>query len=232
MNEILTMSARRSGSKLPLGPGPQSLLQGTLEYGYFGTLGEDELFSAVGLADALGITQGTPIAGAVTWHKFAHESKVKYLPQTQLRHSCSWQAIYNAGAAYPAAVGVGPFPPPGPTVDQARILTLDEYGFDVHFMNAALSEVTNSSVTPEPGTEFRDLLLRISTNYPTGDRWGSNSPAMLGMVTPYIYGWLRNAITSTAKLCHNSLVNGTGGYAEYNDVRNIIGWRPVLELLQ
>jgi len=225
------MAGRKVGPILPLGPGPQELIAGTLTYGYFGTLPESELFSAVGLATALGITPGTPVAGAVTWHKFVHESKIKYIPQTQLRHSCSWQAVYNAGCAYPAAAGNGAYPPPGDPVSQARVLALDDYRFDVHFMNASTTELVQSNVTPQAGTEFRDLLLRICVNYPTSDRWAALTAAQLGMVAPHTYGWLRNAVSTTARLCHSSLVNGTNGYAEYNDTRDIIGWRPVLELI-
>lgn len=235
MNEIWTMG--RKGVANGLGPGPKSLIAGDETDGYYGMFSESEFFSAESLAAALGLTEGTPITGALTWFKFVHKGKIKYIPKTQLRYSCSWAAIYRAGAMYPAADGTGAFPPPSGAVAQNKVVTYDGYQFDVHAMNALLTPTSTPSDTPQVGTEFRDLLLRVSAAWPgsTVNRWEAFDSPALGMTSTYTYGWLRDTNSSpgtgVSKLCHSGVANGIGGYANYDDIRNIIGWRPVLELL-
>jgi len=217
------------------GPGPKDIIKGTSTYGYFGICPAAEFFSTAELSTALGITEGAVINPTTDWFKFAHEGKVKFISVLPLRRSCSLAHLYRKGAMFPGS-GPGPFPPliTG-SVDQGVTVGKAGYRYDVHVFNATLSGTSADSATAEIGSEFRDLFLRVTTSYPTAsDRWADYTATTLGMVNPHIYGWMRDTVTSQSRnyyRCHAGVSINPAGYGPAEDVRNIIGWRPVLQLV-
>lgn len=81
-------------------PGPNELLAGTLDYGYFGTAAADELITGSALASSIGLSQGTAQFDDVGWLKFALDRKILFVACRTFRHSISWDAINAVGAVF------------------------------------------------------------------------------------------------------------------------------------
>lgn len=93
-------------------PGSKVLVAGDRENGFYGFVqphefgqiennpeGQKEM-SASNLALAIGLSSGTAINQDTAWMKFSREGEVYLVPVKPLRHSASWNAIYNQGAVY------------------------------------------------------------------------------------------------------------------------------------
>lgn len=93
-------------------PGSKVLAAGNRENGFYGFVqphefgqiennpeGQKEM-SASNLALAIGLSSGTAINQDTAWMKFSREGEVYLVPVKPLRHSASWNAIYNQGAVY------------------------------------------------------------------------------------------------------------------------------------
>lgn len=98
------LSAERMIEALPYtGPGPQGLKSGDMWEGYFGWVvpGRD-FFSASELINALDFRAGTDITANeyIRWFKFAWRNQILYFPMGPLKHTLSWQQIYDAGLVY------------------------------------------------------------------------------------------------------------------------------------
>lgn len=102
-------------------PGGKVTLKGDREYGFLGFVQPEEMgdlldnpegsqeFNGRNLATAVGITQGTAIRSTTPWMKFISGGEIIFVPVTSIRHSVSWNAIYNAGAVYgDNTIGVNP----------------------------------------------------------------------------------------------------------------------------
>lgn len=79
-------------------PGPNMLVKGTMQEGYFGLVTSAEMITGDALTTLVGITQGTSQNSTTNWLKFAYKGKVLFVAQKPIRHSVSWDAINNAGA--------------------------------------------------------------------------------------------------------------------------------------
>ena len=102
-------------------PGGKVILKGNREYGFLGFVQPEEMgklldnpednqeFNGVNLAAAVGITQGTAINSNTPWMKFFSGNDIIFVPVKPIRHSTTWNSIYNAGAVYgDGTIGVNP----------------------------------------------------------------------------------------------------------------------------
>lgn len=103
INEVVD----RSGS-----PGNNKLLAGSKNAGFLGFVPSAEFISGTALASALGISAGTSINADTPWIKYIWKGKVCFTPLKPIRHSATWDQIYNAGAVY-ASGDEGTLPPMG-----------------------------------------------------------------------------------------------------------------------
>ena len=113
-------------------PGSEYLMAGDKQNGFYGFVqpkefglitanpeGKKEL-TATNLATAIGLTGGTAINDTVAWMKFSRKGKVLFVPVMPLRHSVTWNQIYNAGAVY-GDDSVGQTPPNGRAGKRLRV---------------------------------------------------------------------------------------------------------------
>ena len=103
INEVVD----RSGS-----PGNDKLLAGNKNAGFLGFVPASEFITGAALATALGISSGTSINSDTPWIKYIWKGKVCFTPLKPIRHSATWDQIYNAGAVY-ASGDEGTLPPMG-----------------------------------------------------------------------------------------------------------------------
>ena len=102
-------------------PGGKVVLKGDKEYGFLGFVQPEDMgklldnpednqeFNGVNLAAAVGITQGTAINSNTPWMKFFSGNDIIFVPVKPIRHSTTWNSIYNAGAVYgDDTIGVNP----------------------------------------------------------------------------------------------------------------------------
>lgn len=93
-------------------PGGKVILEGDREYGFYGFVQPEEFgefldnpenqqaFSGTNLAIAIGLTSGTGQYPNTPWMKFSSGGDIIFVPVKPIRHSPTWNAIYNAGAVY------------------------------------------------------------------------------------------------------------------------------------
>ena len=93
-------------------PGSKYLLAGDRDAGYFGFVPSVDLLSGTDLALTLGITGGTAINSDSPWIKYVWNGRVCFTPLKPLRHSITWNQIYEAGAVYGKS-NEGTLPPNG-----------------------------------------------------------------------------------------------------------------------
>lgn len=96
------------------GPGPQAIVRGTWDYGYFGRVPLEDIFSSTELVKGCNLTSGITIntAAGNYWHKVVYAGKILFFPNNSIGTTISYQTLYNAGlvfgtrpsAEWPAAI--------------------------------------------------------------------------------------------------------------------------------
>lgn len=163
------------------------------------------------------------------WLKFASKGKILYVAKQPLRHSISWEDLYQAGLVY-GVDGPGPSPSPsGSPVNQLRALTLGE-----HFLTVRLLTGGDADPAAEAGGEWNRLLYAVHQDDPNVDKWGVNyTDADLnttngdGRTT-----WCQETGVDDAGI---RVLRGGLSVSHFNPYSSTasssnIGWRPVLEL--
>lgn len=102
-------------------PGGKSLLAGTRENGFYGFVQPSEFglltdntdgqqdFNGANLALAVGLAQGTAQYSDTAWMKFSEDGEIIFVPVKAVRHTVSWNAIYEQGAVYgDGSIGLTP----------------------------------------------------------------------------------------------------------------------------
>lgn len=125
MNELLAKIAN-AGMRIDYtdSPGGKFLLQGDKQAGFLGFVQANEFgkiednpegsqdFDGKNLALAIGLSDGTPINIDTAWIKYIYKSKICYAPIKPIRHTMSWDSIYNTGTVY-GTDDEGTLPPTG-----------------------------------------------------------------------------------------------------------------------
>lgn len=125
MNELLAKIAN-TGMRIDYtdSPGGKYLLAGDEQAGFLGFVQHYDFgkiednpegsqdFDGKNLALAIGLSDGTPINIDTAWIKYIYKGKICYTPIKPLRHTMSWNAIYESGAVY-GVDNEGMLPPNG-----------------------------------------------------------------------------------------------------------------------
>lgn len=101
------------------GPGSKKLEKGTLALGYFGIVAENEFIDRDTLRSLGPAAMTAYNIGVMTWHKFAYNGRIIYIPRSAIAQAAKWIDLYNAGMIYGVrGNGTPPLPVGNTGVDQ------------------------------------------------------------------------------------------------------------------
>ena len=81
-------------------PGNDTLYAGDTNAGFLGFVTADELFTGAQIATEIGLSSGTLINTNTPWIKYIWKGEICFTPLKPIRHSSTWDAIYNTGSVY------------------------------------------------------------------------------------------------------------------------------------
>lgn len=230
------------------GPGPQTLARGTWEYGYFGRVPLEDIFSYVEIAAATGMTgQGSlNTAAGAYWHKVVYKGKILFFPSVHISTGISWQTLYNAGLVYgaePSANWPAQIKTQAGIVPQNKVISSGNHRFVVRLPTSRVSYATGGTTSPDlRGGEidaiFAGLYLNRefnTDNLPQMDDsvWGLNTA--FAVLTPDYHSGTGASTAIVCRVATGTLNNIDGVYASGVAYTSVGGgatvWRPVLELV-
>jgi hypothetical protein len=234
------------------GPGPQTLIDGDLDLGYYGTLTQAQLYTIAGLFSASGLgTGGTmnPTNTALTWHKFSRNGKTLFVPSTFIASTTCWTNLYNKGLVY-GVDGNGP-QNPGTGVNQKVVLQVGNDRFLIRLPTNYDDRANPNRTTPAGVTtadtssgrkysEAADLLWSLLPYAPAFQRFARKSP----YYTTASMEWLSagqgyrliGQEQSSGNVIMNTNIDSIGGMSAGVSLAIGVsgganGWRPILELI-
>lgn len=219
------------------GPGPQTLLRGNWDVGYFGTCTPAQMFLPSTLNAQVPIPGTLAADGAITvWHKFIRKGKVLFIPNSQFSTTASTGQLYNAGLLmgtndngnFPFAISSGNMTGYTAPVNQYRLATVGAYQFIVRTIKISDKPTTSyiNNTTDIFPSEWNDLMSRMGQTILAGtpqDKWGD-----LGAYP----SWLSNTqnFTGVNVACY-IYANTAFDFTGVGNTNSAQGWLPVLELL-
>lgn len=233
-------------------PGPQELIAGDLNHGFYGEVPFDEVITGMSLAAEIGLSEGTVINEKTNaWLKFALDGKVLFVAKKPLRYEISWNAIYAAGAVY-GMEGPGIIPAlesAVPETDQTAQVAIESgHRFKVRLMTGAISDpfpyTSRVDDSEYAGGEWNALMYPIFHQDPEERYWATYTDIDLGIRAGLgQINWCQEAMPygSDGPLSHRigrGTHDSTGSGritrfdprpATFDSVA--MGWRPVLELI-
>jgi hypothetical protein len=220
------------------GPGPQTLLRGDWNLGYFGLIPTTNLFLPSQLHAQVPIPGALQADGNVTgYHKFIRKGKILFIPNNIFTTLLTFGTIYNNGllfgtndnGSFPFTPSAANFSSYSAPVNQYKVATQGAYQFIVRTLRAS-DKPTNVYATAADiiGGEMLDLFGRLGvTSLVTSpqDKWNditaasNNSYCNTTHWSSLYNNWYStNWDGYTTKSTQNG--NEAGGY-----------WLPVLELI-
>lgn len=213
------------GSVIPMmsvndtGPGPKTLVSGTMEYGYFGSMTADEFLTTADISRIGAPSSYTAFQnGTITvWRKFANMGKIIYIPNTPVWQTSSsvnslvaTASLYTSGYLYGGG-GTGRSPALTGSVAQNKKAMFGAYEFYVRAPNGEYDrDPTTQYVTGAPFNTYGSEVSMVvsANNYGPSPSYISN-----GM------GWPRIAPpASAANIGHNYILTSlmaTGSSGSY-----------------
>lgn len=140
-------------------PGGKYLLAGDTDAGFLGFvqaahMGDlvdngdaNKAFSGANLALVIGLSGGSLINSNTVWIKYIWKGKICFTPLKPLRHSVTWDVIYNTGAVYGVS-GEGTLPPTG------RLGT----GLSIDATDNSINTTTQNFLS---GTDSSDTVAKV-----------------------------------------------------------------------
>jgi len=218
------------------GPGPQALLRGDWNFGYFGKLQMSDLFTTQECKNFVGTitTQTENTDATMGWLKFVYKGKILFIASQALYSSITWELLYKAGVIYgnfPSADWAPTAKTSYGTIPQAKTVSKGDHSFVMRVPTSrAVMASTSGAAADQIGGEY-DLILPYAFQV-------RNYPDTLGFKQ---FDDLVNAswITFSTDLQSNVCINrGSGTNPDLLNVSLAItathpnhGWRPLFELV-
>jgi len=215
-------------------PGPNMLVKGTMQEGYFGLVTSAEMITGDALTTLVGIAQGTSQNSTTNWLKFAYKGKVLFVAQKPIRYDLSWDAINNVGA-----------------VMGTKQVAIKSLNYKARLLKGALTNPCEDTANDNGvrGSEWNRLMCAVHEQaknknwaYPqyveadiqdfgtyfTDADLITNSSAGNGS-----YSWCQETIKSVSSYRVYRGNNGVSdsGWSASSYTGSRFGWRPVLELI-
>lgn len=230
------------------GPGPQFLIAGDQQLGYFGQLTAFEFFTQSETTAAIGYPTYIGSVPMPVWDKWIRNGKILYIPRASLFPSTTYLALYLKGAVF-GTNDTGPSWAPTllntPGVKQINILEKGFFRFLVRLPTAYDDRNNPTKVVPDITTPTKDRKFSEVADiyYPTLNTWLPEAQRFPRIDTPIPLGTAHENRDlhgqekyKTGVVCAFNGSSNTSGYAQsvFNPIAiNVsIGWRPVLELIQ
>lgn len=153
------LTAGGTGKRYPnSGPGPQTLLFGDTEEGYFGRVPVGEMITGDEVKAQLSFTG---YAAPQYWLKFYRKKEVLFIGVGGTLAS-GWNNAYNAGLIY-GVDGDGDYPNT-PPVNQLRIVRQGEWAYIVRALRSTDASPSAVNLSPGPGAEVAMLRKTFVTS--------------------------------------------------------------------
>lgn len=226
------------------GPGPQTLMGGDHEVGYYGDLLSVNFITLTGLRAALNFNVGSTIVDAPVWMKFAYKGKTLFIPSQPLASGISWKALYDAGLVY-GTNDDGSSLYTGAKVNQRRTVKIGLETFIVRLMTTAAPRPDRGIVYPGGtielptqtiGSEWDDLIYRVCEWVPStqrGSNFGSKTRSDFNSFSSCLKQELVVDTPTNCIMRGTSTLSTKGALsnASISPINGAAQWRPVLELI-
>lgn len=234
------------------GHGPQILIHGDAQLGYYGFVPASDLITGDALASAIGLREGVAQFSDAGWFKYSYDGNTRYVAKKTFRYAIRWREIYQCGAVYGTFNdGSNPF---GTERSQDAVVTIDGLDYVVKLMQGLNGDPSTLSTggwdLPETHrSEWNRVFYRLhngvhagnhntlasETSQPNFAQWGSYSDAELHMHYNFGNGsssWCQETPATTT----NRVYRGYAGVSRADNHSATLtgpsdGWRPVLEVL-
>lgn len=234
MIELMVTSGINRGYFSSSGPGNKTLLHGNANAGYFGEVTASELFTTNQIASFAKLKSGVDVESNPVWLKFIYKGKFLFISKKPVRTTISWDAIYNAGAAYGVdnnGSALGP-----QTTNQFSLATKDTTNFKVRILHGdSIDPSTLATGTTDADisrdSEWNQLMYRVSAGFSTlyPEVWASYSATDLGYNLQPTICIEHNNVATDNILTRGVVAADKTGLLVTNSATG--GWRPVLELI-
>lgn len=213
---------------------------------FLGEVTAASFITGANLATAIGLTTGTLINSTSPWLRFRLKGKELYVPRQPLRHTVSWETLYQLGAVYgDDTTGTNPSPVGSGRIQNARV-TIGGKVYRVRLLKG-------SPVDPYPGrtgvydpaevigSEWDAIFYPIVSNDTKLLSYKGPKLASYTMVELYLhysagYGGYNLTQETCLGLPDTRMVRASmGACYVVNNGKTVAdsggGWRPVLELI-
>lgn len=229
------------------GPGPQTLLRGTWEYGYFGRVPLEDIFSAIELSAAVSLPATVTIDSTAGnyWHKIVYKGKILFYPNNRIASGMSFQNMYQLGCVYgtrPSADWPSAIKTQLGVVEQNKVIASGTHKFVARLPTSRSNMLSTSTVVAdlrggEIDTIFAGMYLNRDANVdnlPTFDDSVASTPLGHYTLTADYYSGTGGSINVVARGC-TTLALGNIDFLQpalsFSSTLTSINWRPVLELV-
>lgn len=223
------------------GPGPQTLLRGDWNLGYFGTCTPVQMFTPSTLNAQVPIPGTLTADGSITaWHKFIRKGKIIFIPNYYFTSVVQPYQLYNAGllmgtndnGSFPVVLSESTMNGYTAPANQYKVATVGAYQFIVRSLKISDKPTTSVIVlaTDIFPSEYNDLIGRMGNTANAAspqDKWGdiAGTPGWSSWVPHFTATSFMCTITTSTNLDVAAAANMSNGYAATNT------WLPVLELI-
>jgi hypothetical protein len=152
------------------GPGPQTLLLGDENIGYFGELSAGEVITNADLKAFLNPSMQSSVMVDKGWFKCFHKGKVKFISKGGTFTNTAWTALYASGGVY--GTNDNGLYPIGTATNQYKPFNITNGPVTWKLIPKLMSGGQNDPSSSSPGddgSEYTDLMYRMFTGtHPNG----------------------------------------------------------------
>lgn len=231
----LIITPNKAMASMPYtGPGPQTLLRGDWECGFFGRLPMGSLITGQELISILGAGTDTAYADN-EWLKFVYKGNIIFFPKYSIAASVSWDTVYKAGMVF-GDIDPAQWPAIAKsnwgTITQKKRVQIGNHVLTIRNPTSRANPLNTGAVNPTDyvGGEWDQLIALTGKGrlYPDANGRGQFDdivqPSMLGMTTDLSSSGVQvNRGWSDGVDSVNVSLSGTATHSQH-------GWRPMLIL--